>query len=385
MSSFPTESIYNRTFVAIDLSAIDNNICQIKASIDDGVKVMAIVKADAYGHGSVAVASHISDRVDYFAVADIEEAIELREGGIEKPILILSYTAPAFYDEIIERNITATIYNLEEAQILNRAAEEKNKKVKIHIAVDTGMGRIGFAPDEKSADIIKEISNLPHIEIEGLFSHFACADCEDKSVTVTQTELFDRFIGLLEERGISISIKHICNSAGTINLNKKYDMCRIGITLYGLYPSEEVNTGKMSLIPAMSVISHVVHVKDVPKGFKIGYGHDYEAPSPKKIATVSIGYADGYNRCLSNKGFVIINGKKAPVVGKVCMDMIMVDVTDIPDVHTGMRAIIIGEDKGVSISAEEFGELSGSFNYEVICNFMPRVKRFYHINGRPVK
>lgn len=385
MSSFHTESIYHRAFVAVDLSAIDNNLCEIKANINDGVKLMAIVKADAYGHGSVAVASHIGDRIDYFAVADIDEAIELRKNGIQKPILVLSYTAPAFYNEIINRDITATIYNLEEAKLLNDAAKKSGKRVKIHIAVDTGMGRIGFSGDENSADTVKEIVNLPYIEAEGLFSHYACADCDDKAVTIQQTLLFDRFIHLLEERNVNIPIKHICNSASTINLDKQYDMCRVGITLYGLYPSEEANNGKMKLIPAMKVISHVVHVKDVPKGFKIGYGHSYEAPSPKKIATVCIGYADGFNRCLSNKGFVIINGQKAPVVGRVCMDMIMVDVTNIPDVHTGMHAVIIGEDNGVTISAEEFGKLSDSFNYEVICNFMPRVKRFYYLNGKPVK
>jgi alanine racemase len=250
-----------------------------------------------------------------------------------------------------------------------------------HVAVDTGMGRIGVQPDETGADLVLAVSQLEGVEIEGLFSHYACADCQDKTDAQEQTALFDRFIGLLEGRGVQIPLKHICNSAGAMEMDKQYDMCRLGIALYGLYPSEEVEK-KIALIPAMEVISHVVHVKDVPQGFKIGYGHIYEAPAKRKIATVCVGYADGYNRCLTGVGYVLIRGKKAPVVGKVCMDQIMVDVTDIEGVTVGDQAVILGKSQDACISAEELGAMCHSFNYEVVCNFMPRVTRAYYKDGK---
>lgn len=376
------ETTYHRAFAAINLDAIHHNLCALKTCLKGGAKAMAVVKADAYGHGSTTVAKYIEPDVDYMAVACIEEAIELRQAGITKPILILSYTTPLLYGELIEYDITATIYNYDEAQQLSQIALQKNTKAKVHLALDTGMGRIGFAPDEESADCVQKIYALPGIELEGLFSHYACADCIDKTDANEQTKLFDAFIEMLEARNINIPIKHICNSAGTIDFDKQYDMCRLGIALYGLEPSDEIDINKIGLIPAMEVVSHIVHVKDVPKGFKIGYGHIYEAPSPRRIATVSIGYADGFNRSLTGVGYVLINGKKAPVVGKVCMDQIMVDVTDIEDVSVGKHAIILGKNHGECISAEDLGTMCHSFNYEVVCNFMPRVKRIYYQNGK---
>lgn len=381
-SSHVEKNTYYRCYAAIDLSAITQNLRRLKVCMSDGVMTMAVVKADAYGHGSISVSKHIENDVDYFAVASLDEAIVLREGGISKPILILSYTSPLLFDELIDKDITATIYNVDEAKLLSEAAIAKGQKAKVHIAVDTGMGRIGFTPDAESADCVKEIAQLAGINLEGLFSHYACADCLDKTDALEQTRLFDAFIALLEERGVSIPIKHICNSAGTIDFTKQYNMCRLGIALYGLEPSDEVDIHKLGLVPAMEVVSHVVHLKDVPKGFKIGYGHIYESPAPRKIATVSIGYADGFNRCLTGVGYVLINGKKAPIVGKVCMDQIMVDVTDIEDVSVGMHAIILGGNQGAQITAEEFGAMCHSFNYEVVCTFMPRVKRVYYENGK---
>lgn len=385
MTSAHIYNKYHRTFAAIDLDAIDNNLSQLKACINDGVKAMAVVKADAYGHGSVAVSKHIEDKVDYFAVASVDEAVELRDGGIKKPILVLSYTSPMKYETLVDYDITATVYNYSEAKLLSETAKSRGKKAKVHIAVDTGMGRIGFVPDASGADSVKEISTLSGIELEGLFSHYACADAYDKTDAGEQTMLFDRFIALLSERNVEIPIKHICNSAGTMDFKKQYDMCRLGIALYGLYPSDEVedmDKDRVKLIPAMEVVSHVVHIKEVPPGFKIGYGHIYEAPSVRKIATVCIGYADGYNRCLTNVGYVLIRGKKAPVVGKVCMDQIMVDITDIDCVEIGEHAVVLGENEGARISAEELGAMSHSFNYEVVCNFMPRVARFYYKDGK---
>lgn len=384
----PSRNVHNkyyRSFAAINLSAIDYNLNQLKSFLNEGVKTMAVVKADAYGHGSVMVSRHIENSVDYFAVASLDEALELRENGIKKPILILSYTSPLLYEQLIENDIACTIYNYQEAEILSNTAVSMGKRAMVHIAVDTGMGRIGFFPDELSADTVKQISMLEGIFLEGLFSHYACADCNDKSDTLSQTELFDCFIAMLEKRSVNIPIKHICNSAGTIYFDKQYDMCRVGISLYGLYPSENIDKKKIKLIPAMQVISHVVHIKSVPAGYKIGYGHIYKSPSPRKIATVSIGYADGYNRCFTNMGYVLIGGKRASVVGKVCMDQIMVDVTDIDNVSVGDEAVILGTSEGESITAEKLGEMSYSFNYEVVCNYMPRVVRVYHENGKVIE
>ena len=373
-----------RCFAAIDLSAIDHNLAALQGKMAPGVKTMAVVKADAYGHGAVPVAKHLEDRVDYLAVACIEEALELREGGIEKPILILAYTSPACYNELIDGDITATIYNLEDAQLLSQAALAKGKKAKVHAAVDTGMGRIGVEPTAAGADMIAAMAAMPGIELEGLFSHYACADCADKADKNAQTRLFEGFLQLLEQRGIDIPIKHICNSAGTMEPDNQYDMCRLGIALYGLYPSNEIDKTKITLRPAMEVLSHVTHIKTVPAGYKIGYGHIYTAPSERKIATVSVGYADGFNRCLTNVGYVLIRGKKAPVVGKVCMDQIMVDITPIENVSVGDHVVILGKSEGAQITAEEMGEMCHSFNYEVVCTYMPRVKRVYYLGGKIV-
>lgn len=385
MTSTPiiNESYY-RCVAKINLSAIEHNLSEVKKCLNPGVKTLAVIKADSYGHGSVPVSKTIEDNVDYFGVTSIDEAIEVRREGINKPVLALSYIPPRRFSDVVDYDITATVYDYGDAVLLSEAAARKGKPAKIHIAVDTGMGRIGLTPDEKGADTAEKISKLDNIFIEGVFSHYACADSADKSDSLLQTALFDKFVDLLADRNIDPPIKHICNSAGTVEFTKQYDMCRVGVLLYGLYPSDEVDTSKMNLIPAMEIISHVVHVKTVPKGYKIGYGHIYEAPSERVIATVSIGYADGYSRSCTGKGYVLIKGKKAPVVGKVCMDQIMVDVTDIDDVRVGERAVIMGISNRSTITAEELGEMSCSFNYEVICNFTKRVARLYYKDGKLV-
>lgn len=375
---------YYRCFVAVDLSAIDHNLSQLQAKMAPGVKTCAVVKADGYGHGSVQVGKHIEDRVDYFAVTSIDEAMELRQGGIEKPVLILTYTDPHWYDTLIDLDLTATLYNAEEAKLLSDAAVAKGKKVKVHFAVDTGMARIGFMPTEENAATVARLAKLPGLEAEGLFSHYACADYRDKTDKNQQTQLFDRFIGYLEALGVELPIKHICNSAGTMEPDKQYDMCRLGVALYGLYPSDEMERETILLKPAMEMVSHVIHVKTVAAGTQIGYGHLYTAPTEKRIATVSIGYADGYNRCMTGVGYVLIRGKKAPVVGNVCMDQIMVDITGMEDVTVGDHVVILGKSEEKEITAEELGAMSHSFHYEVICNFMPRVKRVYYRSGELV-
>lgn len=378
MRSEHTYPLYYRTFAKIDLDAIVHNFLQLKALTEPDVKCCCVVKSDAYGHGAVETARALENSADYFAVACVEEAMQLRRADITKPILILGYTSPVQYRTVIENNITVTLYDFEQAKQLSQIAMIIGIKAKVHIAVDTGMGRIGFMPTAESADIVKQISTFEGIYIEGLFSHYAKADYTDKTSANEQTRKFDCFISLLEKRGVTIPIKHICNSAAIIEFNKHYDMVRMGVSLYGMYPSDEVDKTKLSLTPAMEVISHVIHVKTVEKGTPIGYGQIYTAPDTRKIATVAIGYADGYNRCMTENGKVLINGQFAPVVGKVCMDQIMVDVTDIDFVEVGDHAVILGEMYGEKITAEDIGELCKSFNYEVVCNFMPRVKRLYY-------
>ncbi len=379
-----TEPFYSRTFAKIDLTAIVRNFDTLAEGLGGDVKKMAVVKANGYGHGSVPVARVLECRADYFGVACLDEALTLREAGIRKPILILSYTAPFLYDTLIENHITATLYSLEEAELLAQRGLALGKRAKVHAAVDTGMGRIGVTPDEAGADIIEKMAKLEGLHLEGLFSHYACADHFDKTSANEQTRLFDAFLEKLDTRGVKPPICHICNSAGSMELSKHYDMCRFGISLYGMYPSDEVDKSQKTLLPAMEVVSHVICVKTVEAGTKIGYGHQYTAPAARRIATVSIGYADGFRRCLTEGGYVLIRGKKAPLTGRVCMDQIMVDVTDIPDTVVGDHAVILGKSGEAEISAETLGSLCHSFHYEVVCGFLPRVKRLYYLEDKRI-
>ncbi len=375
---------YHRSFASVDVGAIKNNFDELKKCLPAGTKTMAVVKADAYGHGSVKVAKALENRADYFAVAVIDEALELRESGINNPILILTYTSPYQFEELIINGFIPTVYNFDDAKRLSETAQKLQKKVVIHIAVDTGMSRIGFSDTDSSIETIKRISALPMVETEGIFSHFACADSADKTCALGQKKRFDNFVSKLENAGVSIPMKHICNSAGTIDFDFAYDIVRIGIALYGLYPSEEIDKSKVKLTPAMEVFSHIIHIKDIEKGVSVGYGHTYTAPEKRTVATVCIGYADGFNRAFSNRGYVLINGKKAPIIGKVCMDQIMVDITGIENVNVGDYAVIMGRSGDEIITAEHLGEMSDSFNYEIICTFMPRVIRVHHENGKIV-
>lgn len=368
---------YQRAYAKINLDAVSRNFDALKEKIGRDTMVMAVVKADAYGHGSVRVAETLQEKADYFAVATLSEGIELRAVGIRNPMLILGYTSPLEYEQLLRYNIIPTIYDVDEARLLDSVAKNSGKKAVVHIAVDTGMSRIGFRDDADGVSAVKEISLLENIVIEGIFSHYATADCEDKTFSQEQRIRFDRFIDLLKKEGIEIPVKHLSNSAGAIEFCKNYDMVRLGIALYGLYPSDEVDKETVKLTPAMEVISHVIHVKDIEKGTGVGYGQIYTAPDKRRIATVAVGYADGFKRCLTGKGYVLIHGIKAPLVGKVCMDQIMVDVTDIPDVKVGDKAVILGKSGKAEITAEELGALCHSFSYEVICTFMPRIRRFY--------
>ncbi len=364
---------YYRTYAEIDLAAIRNNITELKKKLCDGVLTLATVKADAYGHGAVGVAVSIQSMVDYFGIAELWEAVELREAGVTKPILVLSYTSPYQYETLILNELTQTIFNYNDAVELSKAAVKLNKIARVHIAIDTGMSRIGFFCNDESVETVKKINDLPNIFIEGMFSHYACADCPDTSTTEKQTALFKDFNEKLLNRGIKIPIKHICNSAGSLTRSEQFDMVRLGLVLYGLYPDECVNDGSVNLTPAMKIVSHIIHVKEVPEGSGVSYGHTYFSKRKTKIATVCIGYADGYSRQFSNKGRVLINGEFANVIGRVCMDQLMVDVTDLKDVKVGDEVIILGSDGKNKITAEELAEMTGTINYEIICQFQKRV------------
>ncbi len=369
---------YFRTYASVDISAIEHNLSEVKSKLNKDVLSLAIVKADAYGHGAVGVALAITDKVDYFGIAELNEAVELREAGVDKPILVLSYTSPYLYETLILNELTQTIFNYDDAVELSKAAVRLNKIARVHIAVDTGMSRIGFFCNAESVEVVKRINDLPNIYIEGIFSHYACADCEDRSTTERQTQIFKDFIKALETRGINIPIKHLCNSAGILTCDEMFNMVRIGIILYGLYPSEFINNGAVSLRPAMKIVSHVIHVKEIPAGSGVSYGHTYFTDKTTRIATICIGYADGYSRSLSNKGRVLINGEYAPVIGRVCMDQLMVDVSHLSNVSVGDEVVILGKDGDMEITAEELADLTGTINYEVVCQFQKRVTILQH-------
>ncbi len=376
---------YYRTYAAIDLDAIAHNLTELKKKIKKGVLSLAIVKADAYGHGAVGVAKAIQDEVDYFGIAELGEAVELREAGVNKPILVLSYTSPYQYEALVKYELTQTIFNYDDAVALSKAAVKLKKIARVHIAVDTGMSRIGFFCNAESVETVKRINDLPNIYIEGIFSHYACADCVERETTNKQTQVFKDFIAQLENRGMYIPIKHLCNSAGILSVDEQFDMVRLGIVMYGLYPDECVNDGSINLKPAMKIVSHVSHVKEVPAGSGVSYGHTYFTDSPTRIATVCIGYADGYSRSLSNKGRVLINGEYAPVIGRVCMDQLMVDVTSLSDVCVGDEVVVLGTDGKNTITAEDIAELTDTINYEVVCQFQKRVTILHYKNNERIR
>ena len=370
---------YLRCYAEISLEAIGHNIREVKKRLPEGVKLLGVVKANAYGHGAVPVASYLENQVDYFATATIEEAVELRENGISAPILILGYVSPSQYGDLVEYDITQTIDSYAQALALEKEAARQNRKAKAHLAVDTGMTRIGFQVTEHDADEAAKIADLPHIELEGMFTHFSCADQEDKTYCSMQMEKYDKMTALLAERGVTIPLRHICNSAGIMEFDDhRFEMVRSGIITYGIYPSEEVKKERLDLIPALSWKSHVIHVKEVGPGIGVSYGATYVTEKPMtRIATVSAGYADGYPRALSNQGCVLIHGKKAPIIGRICMDQMMVDVTDIPDVQVEDVVTLVGTDGDETITIEEIANPAARFDYEMLCDISSRVTRDY--------
>ena len=371
---------FDSTRVKIDLDAIARNFDAVRKKT--GVAVMAVVKADAYGHGAIQVARLLQDKCAFFGVSSMLEAMELRKAGLTTPILILGHMPVNAYPTAIAEGIRPTIFHYEDAQALSRAAQELNMPAPFHFAVDTGMSRLGFQATEEAADICARIAKLPGLVPEGLFSHFATADCADLSKARAQAERFDRFYEMLQRRGVKIPIRHMDNSAGIMNFENHYEMVRAGIVTYGLYPSGEVDPSLLCLKPALNWSSRVTHVKALEAGRAISYGGTYVTTRPTKVATIPVGYADGYRRSLSNRFYVLIRGQKAPILGRVCMDQMMVDVTNIPDVEVGDRVVLIGTDGEKTITMEQIAEAADSFNYEFVCGISRRVPRFYRQNGQ---
>ena len=377
---------YYRVHANIDLDAIYKNVSNAKDLLKPGTKLMAIIKADAYGHGAKQVAETIDSIVDAYGVAILEEGIELRKAGIDKPILILGFTPEPLYEAMIKYDIATAVFQLDMAEKISAAASRLGKQAKIHIALDTGMSRIGFKQDEESLEVIKKIAKLPYIFIEGCFTHFARMDEEDKTKAMTQFEKYMDFVEKIEGCGIELPIKHVSNSAGIIEKQEvNLDMVRDGICVYGLYPSDEVNKENLELTPAMEIKSYVSFVKELEPGVEIGYGGTYTTERETRVATIPVGYADGYPRALSNKGHVLINGMSAPILGRVCMDQFMVDVTDIDNVEEGTMVTLVGRDGDENISIEEISEMSHSFNYEFVCDVGKRIPRVYYKGGKVVE
>ncbi len=380
---------FSRVYAQIDLGAIKYNLESMRKNIPDGTKMMAVIKTDAYGHGAVRIAKMLEE-IDYiwgYATATAEEAFELRDAGAKKPILILGYTFPYAYERMLLEGIRPAVFRLDMAKELSeigtRLMEEGrlSELPQIHIAVDTGMSRIGITPDELGVDFVQEVMYMKGIHVEGIFTHFARADEKDLTNVKEREKVFASFLSAIAERtGRRIPICHCANSASIIAVpESSMDMVRAGVTMYGMWPSEEVPRDIIDLKPTMELISHIVMIKDVPAGTPVSYGGTFVTDKATKIATIPVGYGDGYPRSLSGKGYVLINGHHANILGRVCMDQFMVDVTDVPYVREGDEVVLMGKDKttGEEITAEFLGELSGRFNYELTCDINKRVPRVF--------
>lgn len=380
---------FQRGYVEVNLDYIVENLQNMKAHIAPQTQILAVIKTDGYGHGGIPIAKCV-EQLDYlfgFAVATAEEAFELREAGITKPILVLSYTFPYAYPRLVEEDIRVTVFRKDTLEALSQAAEDAGKKAKVHIKVDTGMGRIGIMPDETGAAFVKKALTTQGIEIEGIYTHFACADELDKTSARRQIQKYCSFVEAVEqENACKIPIHHCSNSAGILELPEaNMDLVRAGITLYGLMPSDEVSPKQVVLQPALSLHSHIVYIKTIHEGQTVSYGSRFVAKKDTRVATIPLGYGDGYPRSLSSKGYVLIRGEKAPILGRVCMDQFMVDVTDIPQAQEGDLVTLIGKNGEKSITADFLGELSGRFNYELVCDLNQRLPRVYIKNSKVLK
>ncbi len=369
-----------RLYAEISLKALDENLGLMEERLKEKERLIAVIKANAYGHGAVRLAEHIRSRPSLwgFAVACTEEALELRAGGITEPILILGYTFPGDYERLIREEVRLTVFREDSLEELAAAARRIGKKAYVHVAVDTGMGRIGVIPDETGLGVVRALLEKEELIPEGIFSHFARADEEDKSFCGLQLQRFSGFLKEIRERlGFSFPLAHLANSAAILEYPEaSFDLSRAGISMYGMYPSGQTPEKKY-LSPVMSLHSHVSHVKILPEGSPVSYGGTFVTIGPTLVATIPVGYGDGYPRLLSGKGQVLIRGRRVPILGRVCMDQLMADVTELPDVKPGEPVTLLGKDGQEEITAEELGELSGRFNYELACMIAPRVPRVY--------
>ena len=376
---------YSRAAAFVDLDAIYENGKALKARIRPGTKFCAVLKTDGYGHGAVPVAKRLSGLADFFASATIEEAFNLRKHGITEPILALGHTQATALPRAVREEIRLTVYDLDMAEQVSEEACRLGKQAFLHMKLETGMNRLGFFPGEEAFQAAARINGLPGICLEGLFSHFARADETDKTSAEKQYRVFSEFAEELSRRGIGIPLKHMGNSAAIIDLPQyQVDMVRAGIALYGMYPSEEVDKKQVTLRPALRLVARVIFVKTIEEGEAVGYGGTFVAKRKTRLATISIGYGDGYPRNLSGKGYVLLHGVRVPIAGKVCMDQLMADVTDIDGVKAGDEAVLIGEDQGERMTVEELSDLSGTFNYEFVSGLGKRIPRIYKSGGRIV-
>lgn len=376
---------YSRVYARIDLDAIASNMEHMKQNLNPNSKIMAVIKADGYGHGAVQIAQML-ENVDYiwgFAVATLDEAVVLKSEGIQKPILVLGCVFPDQYMEMLKYDIRMNVYTEEMAESISQMATREGMTAYMHIKLDTGMTRLGFDTSKESVETIARIAGMQNVCMEGIFTHFAKADEIDKDFTKKQMKDFVWMTEKLKEKNVEFQYEHCANSAAIIDVPEaNFDLVRAGISTYGLYPSEEVNKENVTLKPALALKSHVAFVKEIEAGTPISYGGTYVSKRSMRIATIPVGYADGYPRNLSNVGYVLIRGKKAPIVGRVCMDQFMVDVTDIDGVCFGDNVTLIGKDGNETITVEELSELSGRFNYEFICDLGKRIPRVYVKNGK---
>ncbi len=375
---------YYRVYASINLDNIYTNVKNLKENTVAGTQMVAVIKTDGYGHGAVPIARIIDDQVAAYAVATIDEALNLRRHNIKKPIYILGFIYEKRIEDAILNDVRMTVFQYEMAKAISDVAVGIGKIAKIHIKIDTGMSRIGFGICDENIEVIKSISKLPNVEIEGIFTHFVSSDSADKTKANSQLESFEAFVQSLKDNDVDIKLVHCSNSAGIIDmpLANKTEV-RAGIALYGLYPSDEVNRDAVKLYPAMELKSHVIYVKNVPAGTGISYGGTFVTDRETKVATIPVGYGDGYPRNLSNKGYVLINGRKCPILGRVCMDQFMVDVTGL-DVKEGDVVTLVGRDGDERISVEELAELAETFNYEFVCNIGKRIPRVYYQDGKVI-
>lgn len=375
-----------RVIAEINLDNIAKNIKNIRNAIKKESKIMAVVKADAYGHGCVEVSKAcLSSGAEWLGVAILEEAIELRKNNIFEPILVLGNTMESKFEQLIKNDITQTVFSFEMAKKLSDIAKNIGKDVNIHIKIDTGMSRIGFLPNQETIEEIVKISKLPYVNITGVFTHFATSDEENKDFAKEQFEKYMWVIEKLEDRGITNVLKHVSNSGAILDLSEyDLDIVRAGIIIYGIYPSDKVKK-EIELFPAMSIKTHIVYIKEIEENTSVGYCRTYFTNKKTKIATVPIGYADGYSRMMSNKGKVIVNGQYANVIGNICMDQFMIDVTHIENVQIGDKVTLIGEENGLFIGADDLAKLQGTISNEIVCGIGKRIPRVFTQNGEIIK